>query len=93
MKFKVFKIIFIVIIILLFILATFFLVKGLTMEEEPSNEDSVPSTPNVNLEEVISEIKAENTELSRDVVYFYSLEQPSAEGNYWHYVDSVPVIW
>ena len=75
-KFKVFKIIFIVLIILLFILATFFLVKGLTMEEEPSNEDSVPSTPSVNLEEVISEIKSENTELvyeSTDIPEFTSL--------------------
>lgn len=44
-------------------------------------------------EEEWNKIEAENTELSPNVVYFYSLEQPSAEGNYWHYVDSVPVIW
>lgn len=26
-------------------------------------------------------------------LYFYSAEQPSKEGNYWHYVDGVPTVW
>ena len=25
--------------------------------------------------------------------YFYSAEQPTEEGNYWHYVDGVPTVW
>lgn len=25
--------------------------------------------------------------------YYYSVEQPTAEGNYWHYVDGVPTAW
>ena len=25
--------------------------------------------------------------------YFYSNENPSSEGNFWHYVDNVPTIW
>ena len=75
-KFKIFKVIFIVLIILLFILATFFLIKGLTMDDEPSKLESVPSAPSVNIEEVISEIKSENTELvyeSTDIPEFTSL--------------------
>lgn len=75
-KFKVFKVIFIVLIILLFILATFFLIKGLTMDDEPSKLEPVPSAPSVNIEEVISKIKSENTELvyeSTDIPEFTSL--------------------
>lgn len=75
-KFKIFKVIFIVLIILLFILATFFLIKGLTMDDEPSKLESVPSAPSVNIEEVISKIKSENTELvyeSTDIPEFTSL--------------------
>lgn len=26
-------------------------------------------------------------------IYFYSEEQPTAEGDYWHYVDGAPVAW
>lgn len=26
-------------------------------------------------------------------VYFFSEEQPSSEGNYWHYVNGIPTIW
>jgi hypothetical protein len=25
--------------------------------------------------------------------YFYSEDQPTEEGNYWHYVDGVETIW
>ena len=75
-KFKVFKVIFIVLIILLFILATFFLVKGLTMDNEASKSESIPSIPNIDIKEVISKIKSENMDLvyeSTNIPEFTSL--------------------
>lgn len=76
MKYKVFKVIFIVLIVLLFILATFFLIKGLTMDSVEEKKESVPSTTSVNVEKIIEEIKSENTELvyeSTDIPEFTSL--------------------
>ena len=29
----------------------------------------------------------------KNSVYFYSEEEPTESGNYWHYVDDVPTIW
>lgn len=29
----------------------------------------------------------------KNSVYFYSEEEPTESGNYWHYVDGVPTIW
>jgi len=34
-----------------------------------------------------------NIELLKATVYFYSEEEPTEEGNYWHYVDGVPTPW
>jgi hypothetical protein len=34
-----------------------------------------------------------NDYFGEDEQYFYSAEQPSKEGNYWHYVDGVPTVW
>ena len=31
--------------------------------------------------------------LSNATLYFYSETQPTAEGNFWHYVDGVPTVW
>ena len=38
-------------------------------------------------------IGANNEELISATWYYYSETQPTAEGNFWHYVDGVPVIW
>ena len=76
MKYKVFRIIFIILIILLFVLATFFLIKGIMMEEEEETKTSIPSNSSVNVEEIISKIKGENTDLiyeSSDILEFTSL--------------------
>ena len=75
-KYKVFRIIFIILIILLFVLATFFLIKGIMMEEEEETKTSIPSNSSVNVEEIISKIKGENTDLiyeSSDILEFTSL--------------------
>ena len=34
-----------------------------------------------------------NRKLLEATVYFYSEEEPTEEGNYWHYVDGVPTPW
>ena len=39
------------------------------------------------------EIDEENGYLEETPKYFYSEEQPTEEGNYWHYVDGVPTVW
>ena len=75
-KYKVFRIVFIILIILLFVLATFFLIKGIMMEEEEETKTSIPSNSSVNVEEIISKIKSENTDLyyeSSDILEFTSL--------------------
>ena len=75
-KYKVFRIVFIILIILLFVLATFFLIKGIMMDEEEEGKISVPSNSSVNVEEIISKIKSENTDLiyeSSDILEFTSL--------------------
>lgn len=39
------------------------------------------------------EIDEENGYFEETPKYFYSEEQPTEEGNYWHYVDGVPTVW
>ena len=39
------------------------------------------------------EIDEENGCLEEATRYFYSEEQPTERGNYWHYVDGVPTVW
>ena len=34
-----------------------------------------------------------NNALSMEKVYFYSETQPTEEGNYWHYINGVPIVW
>ncbi len=34
-----------------------------------------------------------NDKLTSATRYYYSETQPSATGNYWHYVDGVPTAW
>lgn len=34
-----------------------------------------------------------NSNFLKATVYFYSEEEPTEEGNYWHYVDGVPTPW
>jgi hypothetical protein len=34
-----------------------------------------------------------NEELTNATRYYYSETQPTAEGNYWHYVDGEPMLW
>lgn len=34
-----------------------------------------------------------NQEISSATWYYYSAEQPSTSGNYWHYVNNVPTVW
>mgnify|MGYP001864220103 CR=1 FL=1 len=76
-KYKVFKIIFIILIVILFSLATFFLIKGLLMEKEDKGKsDSAPSVSSVDVEKAISAIKSEHGELlyeSEDIPEFTSL--------------------
>ena len=38
-------------------------------------------------------IDEKNDELNGITKYFYSEEAPTAEGNFWHYVDGVPTAW
>lgn len=74
LKYKLFKIIFIILIILLFILATFFLITGLMMRDEKNAFFS--SNSSVNVEELIAKIKEENENLvyeSNDILEFTSL--------------------
>ena len=63
MKFKVFKVIFIILIVILFVIATFFLIKGLTLEEKTTENPSVPSTSKVDVAKVIEKLKEENGKL------------------------------
>jgi hypothetical protein len=39
------------------------------------------------------EIDEENGFFEETPKYFYSEEQPTEEGDYWHYVDGVPTVW
>ena len=74
LKYKLFKIIFIILTILLFILATFFLITGLMMKDEKNAFFS--SNSSVNVEELIAKIKEENENLvyeSNDILEFTSL--------------------
>ena len=34
-----------------------------------------------------------NSKISIDIVYFYSEDKPTDDGNYWRYVDGAPSIW
>lgn len=38
-------------------------------------------------------IDSSNSELKSANIYYYSLEEPTNEGNYWHYVEGIPTIW
>jgi hypothetical protein len=38
-------------------------------------------------------IGSDNTDLTSATVYYYSDTQPTADGNWWHYVDGVPTVW
>ena len=63
MKYKVFKVIFAILIIIMFILATVFLIRGLTMEEDKDSKNpSIPSVSKVDVNKIISDIKNENGE-------------------------------
>lgn len=72
MKYKVFKVVFGVLIIILFVIATFFLVKGLTLDED---KPSVPSVSSVDVQEKIRKLKENLTPLyeSDKIEEFYSL--------------------
>ena len=39
------------------------------------------------------ELEEGNTLFTEATRYYYSETQPTAEGNYWHYVNGVPTIW
>ena len=63
-KYKVFRIIFIILIIVLLVLATYFVFKGFTLEEKPLIDDnSSTSVPIINVEEIIGNVKSENSNL------------------------------
>lgn len=34
-----------------------------------------------------------NTPLTSENVYYYSAEEPTTEGKFWHYADGVPTVW
>lgn len=36
---------------------------------------------------------SDNPFLAGNYMFYYSEEQPTASGNYWHYVDGVPTVW
>lgn len=38
-------------------------------------------------------IDSSNSELKTANIYYYSFEQPTSAGNYWHYVEGIPTIW
>jgi hypothetical protein len=38
-------------------------------------------------------ISEESSKLKHSIVYFYSENQPTKQGNYWHYVDDIPTAW
>jgi hypothetical protein len=38
-------------------------------------------------------INGGNDQLTSATRYFYSEEEPTESGNYWHYVDGVPTVW
>lgn len=62
-KYKVFKIIFIVLIVISFSLATFFTVKGLTYKDKDVTNPEEASMSSVDVEQIIEDIKASNTNL------------------------------
>ena len=63
MKYKVFKIIFIVLIVISFSLATFFTVKGLTYKDKDVTNPEEASMSSVDVEQIFEDIKASNTNL------------------------------
>ena len=62
-KYKVFKIIFIVLIVISFSLATFFTVKGLTYKDKDVTNPEEASMSSVDVEQILEDIKASNTNL------------------------------
>ena len=63
MKYKVFKIVFIVLIVISFSLATFFTVKGLTYKDKDVTNPEEASMSSVDVEQILEDIKASNTNL------------------------------
>ena len=39
------------------------------------------------------EIESYNTELINATRYYYSEENPTEEGNFWHYIDGIVTVW
>ena len=68
-KYKLFRIIFIILIIVLLAIATFFVVKGLTMEDDSGKKNSTPSITQVDVDKIIEDIKAEHTDLVYESEY------------------------
>ena len=62
-KYKVFKIIFVILIVISFSIATFFTLKGLTYKDKDVKEPEEKSMPSVDVEQIIEDIKASNTNL------------------------------
>lgn len=62
-KYKVFKIVFIVLIVISFSLATFFTVKGLTYKDKDVTNPEEASMSSVDVEQILEDIKASNTNL------------------------------
>ena len=63
-KYRVLKIIFLVLIVISFVIATIFLVTGLNMSEEKSGaDDPAINIPSINVEELIENIKNKNASL------------------------------
>ncbi len=62
-NYKAFKAIFIFLIIVLFILATFFFVKGLTMEQNDETSTIYSSSSKIDITTIINDIKSNNSEL------------------------------
>lgn len=62
-KYKVFKIVFIVLIVISFSLATFFTVKGLTYKDKDVTNPEEVSMSSVDVEQILEDIKASNTNL------------------------------
>ena len=44
-------------------------------------------------EEEWAMISVTNTDLTEDKIFYYSENQPTSAGNFWHYVDEVPTLW
>ncbi len=43
--------------------------------------------------QAVKEVVSSSKELNFATVYFYSEDEPTTQGNFWHYQDDKPVIW